>query len=493
MIGALRRLPLRQRLMAILLETSGVVLLLTCGAFLVHEFLSFRSAALANLSTLGRVVAANSTAALAFQNADDATETLAGLAAEPHIVAAALYTREGQLFARYPAPLATGASAVPSAPGPDGYEFAGGRLIGFEPVAQRGGPRLGTLYLESDLGMLRGTLRLALATAVGVILISVLVAYLLARTLQRSISQPILALAETAASVSERHDYSVRAPKLSEDEIGRLTDAFNEMLGRIAEQDRDLRGALQAREVFIGVASHELRTPLTALRLQIHALERALPRIDNPPLRERMRVQLELLGRQADRLTQLVESLLDVTRAMSGRFELSVEEYDLRDAVLDVAARFQDQAARADCTLEVHAPEPCPGLWDRLRVEQILSNLLSNAIKFGSGKPIRVAVVCTPSQVELRVQDRGIGIAPEDHARIFERFEQASTPRPFGGLGLGLWIVRQITTAMAGSIRVSSELGSGATFTVVLPRVPANPEERSAPVATSLDEGGPDQ
>lgn len=479
---------IRQRLMRILLTTSAVVVTVTCLAFLVHEFVTFRATARANLETLARVTAANSTAALAFQDTADAAELLMALGTEPQVVAAALYDRQGRLFASYlPPGQARVAPPLPVAPGPDGYRFGRSRLVGFEPVAQPGAARLGTLYLESSLEVLSDTLRVAGFSALLVTAVSLLLAYVLARALQRTISQPIIELTQTATSVSDRQDYSVRAPKVSADEIGRLTDAFNQMLSRIEEQDHVLRTAVHARDVFIGVASHELRTPLTSLHLQVATLQPAVEAVADATLREKLARKLGVVARQTDRLTQLVENLLDVSRAMSGRFELAFEEFDLREVVLDVVGRNREQAMRAGCSLEVEADSPCPGRWDRLRVEQVLTNLLANAIKFGFGKPIDVTVECEARVVRIAVRDRGMGIRPEDQQRIFERFEQAGTPRPFGGLGLGLWIVRQILRAMGGTIAVTSQPGAGSVFTVAVPR---DPGALAAPAALGADREG---
>ena len=234
----LRNTPIRQKLMTIMLLTSGLVLLLTCAAFMAYEFLTFRQTAVRELSTVGQIIAANSTAALAFQNQDDAREVLAALKADRHIMAATLYDSRGQRFAVYPD--GRPPDSFPPAPNRDGFRFEQSHLVGFEPVVQGGNQRLGTLYLEADLAALYDRLRLYATIALLVIAVSLLVAYLIARKLQRQISRPILALAETAKAVSERQDYTVRAPKFGQDELGLLTDAFNQMLTRIHQQNQAL-------------------------------------------------------------------------------------------------------------------------------------------------------------------------------------------------------------------------------------------------------------
>src|SRR2546427_9365503 len=160
---ALRDTPIRQKLMTIMLLTSGLVLLLTCAAFMAYEFLTFRQTAVRELSTVGQIIAANSTAALAFQNQDDAREVLAALKADRHIMAATLYDSRGQRFAVYPD--GRSPDSFPPAPKWDGFRFERSHLVGFEPVVEGGNQRLGTLYLEADLGALYERLRLYAAIA----------------------------------------------------------------------------------------------------------------------------------------------------------------------------------------------------------------------------------------------------------------------------------------------------------------------------------------
>src|SRR5688500_14880940 len=230
-------MPIRRKLMRIIFLISGIVLLVTCITFFIYEFYAFRKTTAEKLSTIGKIIADNSTAALAFDNHDDAKEILAALKTEPHIVAAALYDKDGNLFSQY---LSNSQSnAFPVKPGQEGYLFVNAHLEGFQPVLLET-RQLGTLYLKSDLGAMYERLRLYGIIVVLVVVLSLLLAYLLSKILQSSISKPILALAETAKMISDKKDYSVRAVKAGNDEVGSLTDAFNNMLTQIQDQTQAL-------------------------------------------------------------------------------------------------------------------------------------------------------------------------------------------------------------------------------------------------------------
>ena len=261
---ALRDWPIQQKLTAMLVSISGLVLLLTAAAFAGYQYWSLRLRTLDALSVRGRIIAANSTASLAFANEADARELLSALRVDPHIVAAVLYVKGGRQFAAYPANVA--GDAVPAVPGPDGYRFERGLLIGFQPVVVAGSQRLGTLYLASDLRAIYDTFRLSGVIGLAVLAVALLAAYLLSRVLQRTISQPILALAETAKAVSTRQDYSVRAPQVGADELGVLTNAFNQMLARIQDQDRAVRENAAQLEQRVADRTHELQERNESLR-----------------------------------------------------------------------------------------------------------------------------------------------------------------------------------------------------------------------------------
>ena len=228
---------------------------------------------------------------------------------------------------------------------------------------------------------------------------------------------------------------------------------------QLRETDERLEAALAARDDFLSVAAHELRTPLTALRLQTERLQRGAPSPDLPGK----------LLRQQDRLHALIEKLLDVSRARAGRLSIEPHELDASALVREVASRFSDEAARAGSAMTIEAPELLQVRWDRDRIDQVLTNLIANALKYAAGAPIAVGLQQRGSSALLTVQDGGAGIAPAEQARIFDRFERAGASRNQGGLGLGLWITKEIVLAMGGEVSVQSEPGKGALFTVSLP------------------------
>ncbi|HET6411494.1 MAG TPA: PAS domain-containing sensor histidine kinase, partial [Anaeromyxobacter sp.] len=238
---------------------------------------------------------------------------------------------------------------------------------------------------------------------------------------------------------------------------------------RVEERARLFRKAqeeVRERDEFLSIASHELRTPITALQLQLQLLARASLRVAGLP--ELLAERLASLQRQTRRLSLLVNELLDVSRMRLGKLDLRYEQVDLADLAREAAGQVEADVSRTGSRL-AYDLSPSPGRFDRLRIEQVVGNLLVNAGKFGQGKPVVLRVRPEGEFVVLEVSDQGIGIAPEHQARVFERFQRAVPAQNFGGLGLGLYVVRQIVEAHGGSIRVESVKGEGATFTVRLP------------------------
>jgi signal transduction histidine kinase len=225
-----------------------------------------------------------------------------------------------------------------------------------------------------------------------------------------------------------------------------------------------------ARDEFLSIASHELKTPITPLSLQMQSFIGLIEsgNLEKVP-RDKLQRMLKNSYDQVERLTRLIDDLLDVSRISSGKLSLHCQRMSLADLVHSVVEGFSLHIQKAGCSLSVEVDPAAVGYWDRFRVEQVLINLLTNALKYGAGKPVDISVRVVGQWACLSVRDRGIGIARADHPRVFERFERAVSSRHFGGLGLGLYIASQIVKLHEGEIIVDSDLGAGACFTVRLP------------------------
>jgi signal transduction histidine kinase len=232
----------------------------------------------------------------------------------------------------------------------------------------------------------------------------------------------------------------------------------------------ELRDAIRSRDEFLSVASHELRTPITTLTLQIDGLARMVNEQATIAPSEKLSRRLDITRRQVDRLAALVSTLIDVSRITSGRVQVTRQLADLAEVARSLAERFGEEIAGSGSSLGLERKGPIWGMFDVSRIDQVLSNLLSNAIRYGRGKPIVIGAASAGETARLWIQDHGIGIAPEHQTRIFQRFERAAPSTNYAGLGLGLWISRQLVEAMGGTISVRSQPDEGSVFTVDIPR-----------------------
>ena len=288
--------------------------------------------------------------------------------------------------------------------------------------------------------------------------------------------------AQLAEETRARLEESERAHRAV---LGTLEDLRRAQEGLQTSQ-RQLQEAVRLRDEFLSIASHELRTPITSLQLMVQGLTQG---VLSPSPENTLRTFV-LAERQIKRLTRLVEELLEVSRIQAGCLAFEFERLDLVAVVREVAQRFEVELARVRCSLSLNSDLPVIGCWDRSKLEQIATNILSNAMKFGAGKPIEITVEEAPTGTgRLVITDHGIGIPPERLPRIFERFERAVSARAYGGLGLGLYIVRSIVEALGGTVRADSLLGSGSTFTVELPC--AGPPSVGCEVPDAGSVGGP--
>jgi signal transduction histidine kinase len=242
----------------------------------------------------------------------------------------------------------------------------------------------------------------------------------------------------------------------------------------LKEAQMKLEKAVSIRDEFLSVASHELRTPITSLNLQTQILQRLIRKSGESSEQARISKHLEAMNGQVKKLTSLVDDLLDVTRIANGKLILAPEKFDLSDLVRNIYYSMQEQFVNAKCHVDIVAENAAFGSWDRQKIEQVVVNLLTNACKYGRGKPIQIFVLRNKGMARLIVKDSGIGISEEYQTRIFDRFERAVRGSAFSGLGLGLFISKQIVTAHSGEISVHSQEGVGSTFTVDLPLTEAN-------------------
>jgi PAS domain S-box-containing protein len=233
--------------------------------------------------------------------------------------------------------------------------------------------------------------------------------------------------------------------------------------------------AIRLRDEFLSLASHELKTPLTVLQLQLDTLNARMDASD-----VKVATKLRRAAQSSERLGNLVESLLDVSRIATGRFALGLEQFDLVENAALVVDALRPTAAHAGSELSLEADRPVVGTWDPLRLEQVLTNLLSNAIKYGAGGAIRVSVREGAGEATLEVRDHGPGI-PETHIdRLFQRFERGTASvRNYGGLGLGLYLIQEIVQAHGGSVAAENAEGGGARFRVRLPIHPTRAKTRT--------------
>jgi signal transduction histidine kinase len=278
---------------------------------------------------------------------------------------------------------------------------------------------------------------------------------------------------ELEARVTARTAELQRTVKELEQQIAERKRAEAEraqLLVREQAARREAERAVRIRDDFLAMAGHELRTPLTSLHGAIETLLRATRQgTPGAPTPDRVPRLLDIIEQQDERLIKLMNNLLDVSHISAGRLELELEEVDLSAIVHDVVECFREEIARARCRLDIRAQDQVVGVWDRSRLEQVVTNLLTNALKYGAGTDVTICVSADATRARLAVADQGIGIAPEHVERIFGRFERAVAGTEYSGVGLGLSIARDIVEALGGTIGVVSEPGGGATFTVELP------------------------
>ena len=482
-MDSFRGASIKQKLTWIIMFTSSVALLVASLFFFTNDVLAIRQAKVVELSSLGDIIGANCASAVLFKDENAAAQTLATLQARPGVTAAAIYTPEGRLFARYLRPGASAAS-IPAAPQKVGHRFIPGHLVLVRPINFQG-EVLGSTYIRSDLSDVTRRMQQYAFIVVLIIGASSWVGLILTRRLQRVISEPILDLAQTARTVAANDDYSVRAIKNTEDEIGYLIDRFNEMLAQIEARDHHLLDvnerlkkseqsaleASQAKSEFLAKMSHELRTPLNAIIGFAQLMYEGKVGHMAEPHQEYMG---DILS-SSQHLLQLINDVLDLAKVEAGKMEFRPEQLDPVRPVTEVRDILRSLAASKRIRVTIEA-DPTLGevTSDAARLKQILYNYLSNALKFtDEGGAVTIRVLPEGAEYfRIEVEDTGIGIHSDDLHRLFIEFQQldGGVAKKYQGTGLGLALTRRIVESQGGRVGVESEPGKGSRFSAIIPR-----------------------
>ena len=474
MRGWFRRLPIHQKLVALALVVTACALGLALLALAVFDIWRYRETATEEVAALAGVLAENTAASVAFDEPDSAAEVLRSIRVRDVVVKACIYLPDGRLFAAYARP-----SESPCA-GRSSATQSWSRL-GAAATIVRNARSLGTVYVERDLSDLRRRLNLTALVGVLVFLAAAVSAYLISQRIHASIAGPISALAAFAKGFGSDTAADLPDVRTAPDEVGDLSAAFFDMIGRVRLATREAQEALsrereanRLKDEFLAAVSHELRTPLNAMMGWAQLLG------VGEPSEEAVRQAAASIVKNAHAQTRVIEDLIDVSRIATGKMRLAIEHVDLRTVVALAADTIQPVAEAKGVRIERRTEDvPSHVMGDRDRLVQILWNLLSNAVKFTpSGGLVTISTAREGSRVVATVADTGAGIDPAFLPHAFERFRQAdgSTTRSHGGLGIGLAIAKELTELHGGEVGVRSEgIGHGAIFTIALPGAPWEP------------------
>jgi signal transduction histidine kinase/ActR/RegA family two-component response regulator len=489
------RLSLQRKLLGVTMLTSLVALLVALSAMVAYDLRAYHEGWVADLKTQAELLGHSTAPALEFDDVKVASENLALLHLQPRVRAAAVYGAKGEMFASY---AATGAdAALPARADTRGVHRVDRDIAVALPI-QQDGRTIGSVYVRAEYALYERVLTyLGIAAVVAVVALGI--ALLLSARLHRAVVQPILAISDVARDVMQRQDYSRRAPKATEDEVGVLAESFNGMLAEIERHSREVlrlneelearvrertaqleasnddlklatataEKANRAKSEFLSSMSHELRTPLNAIIGFGQLLGTSI--VDAKP--ERRQEFVDHIVGAGKHLLTLINEILNLARIESGHVELSVEPVPLDDVLNECRKMIEPMAGQRGIVTQFIGGSGCVALADRMRLKQVLLNLVSNAIKYNRpGGSVRVD--CMPmgeQQVRISVKDTGAGLTAEQVQGLFQPFNRLGQEGGSEqGTGIGLVVTLRLVELMGGQIGVHSTPGEGSVFWVDL-------------------------